>query len=75
LLFSSSATTFLVNAAFLTKLVYLVPTALFWHIIVQIKTPRWGRNEVTPLPAKLAGALEICLWLGVVTAAVLIPTY
>jgi Family of unknown function (DUF6644) len=75
LLFSASATTFLENAAFLVKLEYLVPLALIWHIFVQIQTPNWGQRDSTPVPAKLAGALEICLWLGVVTAAVLIPTY
>jgi hypothetical protein len=75
LLFSGAATTFLHNAAFLVKLEYLVPLALIWHIFVQIKTPSWGRQDSTPVPAKLAGALEICLWLSVVTAAVLIPTY
>jgi hypothetical protein len=75
LLFSSSATTFLHNAAFLVKLECLVPIALIWHIIVQAKTPGWGRSDGTPVSAKLAGALEVCLWLSVVLAAVLIPTY
>jgi hypothetical protein len=75
LLFSAAATTFLRNAAFLVKLEYLVPLGLIWHIIVQMNTSRWGQHDSTPIPAKLAGALEICLWLSVVTAAVLIPTY
>jgi len=75
LLFSSSATAFLRNAAFLVKLEYLVPLALIWHIVVQVKTPSWGQGDNTPMPAKLAGALEVCLWLSAVTAAVLIPTY
>jgi hypothetical protein len=75
LLFSAAATTFLHNAAFLVKLEYLVPLGLIWHIFVQAKTPQWGQQDGTPIPAKFAGALEICLWLGVVTAAVLIPTY
>ena len=75
LLFSAADPTFLHNAVFLVKLEYLVPLGLLWHIVVQVKTPGWGRSDSTPIPAKLAGALEICLWLGVVTAAVLIPTY
>lgn len=75
LLFSASATTFLHNAAFLVKLEYLVPLALIWHIMVQVKTTGWGQSDSTPIVAKLAGALEVCLWLSVVTAAVLIPTY
>jgi len=75
LLFSATATTFLVNAAFLVKLTYLVPIALVWHIIVQRKARTWGKNEETPASAKLAGVLELALWLSVVTAAVLIPSY
>jgi hypothetical protein len=75
LLFSSAATTFLHNAAFLAKLKYLVPLALAWHILVQWKTPSWGHTDETPPAAKLAGGVEVCLWLAVVTAAVLIPTY
>jgi hypothetical protein len=75
LLFSSNAASFLVNPAFLAKLVYLVPIALVWHIIVQAKTPRWGSKPETSAGAKFAGAVELCLWLSVVTAATLIPTY
>lgn len=75
LLFSASATTFLENAAFLVKLMYLVPLALLCHIVVQVKTPHWGQSEGTPALAKVAGGLEICLWLGAAMAAVLIPAY
>ena len=75
LLFSAAATTFLENAAFLVKLTYLVPIALLWHIIVQRKARTWGQSDHTPASAKLAGVFELALWLSVVTAAVLIPTY
>jgi hypothetical protein len=75
LLFSASATTFLENTAFIWKLVHFLPVALLLHIIVQVKTPQWGREEGTPGLAKLAGGLEICLWLAVAMAAVLIPAY
>lgn len=75
LLFSAAATTFLVNAAFLVKLMYLVPAGLLLHIFIQRKVSTWGKNEETPAAAKLAGLIELALWLGVVTAAVLIPTY
>ena len=75
LLFSSAATTFLVNAAFIWKLTRFLPLALAWHIVVQAKTPSWGRAEETPVLAKLGGGLEICLWLSVAMAAVLIPAY
>jgi len=42
LLFSSIATTYLVNAAFEVKLGIFVPLALLWHIFVQQKTRTWG---------------------------------
>jgi len=75
LLFSATATTFVVNPAFRIKLGILVPLALAWHILVQRKTRSWGRTEDTPAVAKLAGAFELLLWLSVVTAAVEIPNY
>jgi hypothetical protein len=75
LLFSATATTFVVNPAFRVKLGILVPIALAWHIFVQQKTRVWGRTEVTPIAAKLAGLLEMVLWLSVVTAAVEIPNF
>jgi len=75
LLFSAAATTFLENAAFIVKLAYLVPIALVWHVIVQRKARTWGQSEETPASAKLAGLLELALWVSVVTAAVLIPSY
>jgi hypothetical protein len=75
LLFSSIATTYLVNPAFEVKLGILVPVALAWHIVVQRKTRAWGRTADTPLVAKLAGLAELLLWLSVVTAAVEIPNF
>ena len=75
LLFSATATTFVVNPAFRVKLGILVPTALVWHIIVQRKARVWGRTEKTPAVAKLAGLFELLLWLSVVTAAVEIPNF
>ena len=75
LLFSGIATALLVNPAFQVKLLYLFPAALVWHIIVQRKARTWGQTEQAPALAKLAGLVELLLWLSVVTAAVLIPTY
>jgi hypothetical protein len=74
-LFSSTATTYLVNPAFQLKLGILVPLALIWHIVVQRKTRDWGRTEFTPSIAKLAGLFEFVLWICVVTAAVEIPNH
>jgi hypothetical protein len=75
LLFSSIATTYLVNAAFEVKLGILVPVALLWHVFVQRKTRTWGVLPDAPPVAKLAGLIEILLWMSVVMAAVLIPNY
>ena len=75
LLFSSTATTYVTNPAFRMKLGVLIPVALFWHLVVQQKTPVWGQAEETLAPGKLAGLIELLLWLSVVTAAVLIPNY
>ena len=74
LLFSGTASALLENAAFGWKLA-LLPFALLLHILVQVKTPGWGREAETPGWAKLAGVLEICLWMGVAMWAVLIPAY
>lgn len=73
LLFSPLATEYIVNAAFQIKLGMLVPMALVWHIFVQWRTPQWGKTSTTPFVAKLAGLVELALWIGVVTAAVNIP--
>jgi len=75
LLFSATAGTYVTNPAFRTKLGILIPVALFWHIVVQQKTRVWGKNEDTLPAGKLAGLIELLLWLCVVTAAVLIPNY
>ena len=75
LLFSARATMYIVNPAFRTKLFMLIPAALIWHIVVQAKTRQWGRVAETTVAGKLAGLLELLLWVGVVTAAVEIPNY
>jgi hypothetical protein len=75
LLFSSLATGYIVNPAFQVKLGKLIPAALVLHIVIQRKTPQWGQTMDTPQVAKLAGLLELLLWLSVVTAAVLISQY
>ena len=75
LLFSSTATTYVTNPAFRMKLGVLVPVALFWHLVVQQKTRVWGQAQETLPMGKLAGLIELLLWISVVTAAVLIPNY
>jgi hypothetical protein len=75
LLFSSTASTFLVNIAFRWKLGFFVPLAILWHIIVQRKARTWGQNSDTPMIAKISGLTEILLWICVITAAVEIPNH
>jgi hypothetical protein len=75
LLFSATATVFIVNIAFRYKLGIFVPLALAWHIVVQRKTRIWGRTPDVPAVAKFAGLMEILLWLCVITAAVEIPNH
>jgi hypothetical protein len=75
LLFSTAATTFIVNPAFEVKIGALLPAALTWHIIVQAKTLRWGREPEVPKVARLAGGVELLLWLCVATAATTIPYF
>lgn len=73
LLFSISAATYLTNIAFLTKLGVLIPLGLVLHVIIQRKAPMWEKAAELPVVAKIAGLMELFLWLGVATAAVLIP--
>jgi hypothetical protein len=75
LLFSSRATLYIVNPAFRVKLMMMVPLALIFHVFVQTKTPVWGKQPEVPAFGKLAGLLELLLWLGVVIAAVEIPSF
>jgi hypothetical protein len=75
ILFSATATTYVANPAFQVKLGILVPLALVWHIVVQQKTRTWGRTLDLPVIARLAGLVELLLWVCVVTAAVEIPNH
>jgi hypothetical protein len=75
LLFSSTASTFLVNIAFRWKLGVFVPLAILWHIVVQSKARTWGQTSETPMIAKFAGLTEILLWVCVIAAAVQIPNH
>jgi hypothetical protein len=75
LLFSAVARTYLINGAFQLKLGVLVPLALTSHVVVQQKVRAYGRERETSIAAKLAGAVEMLLWLCVITTAVEIPNH
>jgi hypothetical protein len=74
-LFSIAAVGYIDNPAFRLKLVLLIPLALVWHTVVQRKARIWGQTTDTPPVAKVAGLIEIVLWVSVATAAVWIPNY
>jgi len=74
MLFACSAETYLRNPAFLVKLGLLVPAGLIWHIFVQRKTRNWNTSLELPRAARIAGLVELLLWVSVAAAAVLIPT-
>lgn len=75
MLFASSATKYVVNPAFLVKLGILIPCALVVHIINQQRSRVWGANDDSITIGKYMGMLELLLWLGVMTAAVLISHF
>lgn len=74
ILFSGLARSFVENIAFEWKLGMFVPLALVWHVMVQQRSRQWGQTDEIPAVAKYAAAVEILLWLCVVTAAVQIPS-
>lgn len=74
LLFACSAATYFRNPAFLVKLGILVPLGLIWHVIVQRRARNWNDPSGLPAGAKIAGSVELLLWVCVAAAAVLIPT-
>jgi hypothetical protein len=75
MLFSTAALTYLPNPAFEIKLGILIPLGLLLHIFIQRRTREWGQTAETPVAAKIAGFVELSLWLSVISAAVLIPYF
>jgi hypothetical protein len=70
LLFASKAMTYGHNFFLQGKLVLLVVAGLnmaLFHVLVSRDVERWGSTpHTTPLPAKVAGACSLCLWVAVV---------
>jgi hypothetical protein len=70
LLFISKAMTYAHNFFFQGKLLLLVLAGVnmaVFHVMVSRDVERWGNTpHTTPLPAKLAGAFSLCLWVAVV---------
>lgn len=72
LLFSSIAATYIRNPAFQIKIPLLLLT-LGYHIWVQRTAPGWDHSGSDRTVSRIAGGLELLLWLGVIIAAVEIP--
>lgn len=71
LLFSSKAATYAHNFYFQAKLVFLVLAGinmLIFHLFASRGIERWGAlGAVIPAPARIAGAISLLVWMGVVT--------
>ena len=69
LLFSSVATRYYDNMPFRWKLVLLLLAGinmLAFHFLTYRDVGRWGRDEVPPTAARVAGGVSILLWTAVV---------
>jgi hypothetical protein len=75
LLFSSNAIHYSQNHFFQSKMVLLVLAffnVLFFHLIVARDLEHWDESPTIPLRARLAGAISLCLWIGVIVCGRLI---
>ena len=69
LMFVSNATKYLGNGFFITKMILIGAAGLnmvVFHFIGARDLPKWDNERRLPLPARLAGALSIVLWVAVV---------
>ncbi len=75
LLFASDATTIAANPAFQVKLVLIagaILNAAAFHRWTYRSVPTWDQGVASPLAAKLAGAISLCLWTSVIACGRLI---
>jgi hypothetical protein len=69
LLFISNATKYLANGYFDAKIILICVAGLnmiVFHAIGAKDMPQWEKQARPPLPARVAGALSILLWIAVV---------
>jgi hypothetical protein len=70
-LWTSEAAHLYINPAFRLKMLMILLIGLnatFFELVTRRNVKQWDINTGTPLAAKLAGLLSICLWMGVVVA-------
>ena len=75
LMFISNATKYLNNNFFDTKIILLGLVGLnmaIFHWVSVRSLPQWERSPTPPLPARLAGAVSMLLWICVVACGRLI---
>jgi hypothetical protein len=73
LLFIGTASGYIINPAFQIKMLALL-ALIGLRIIIQQKSPAWGRAANVPVAGKLAAGFELVLWVGMILAAVRIPS-
>jgi hypothetical protein len=59
------------NFFFRTKVLFLLLAGLnvlIFHLTVYRSVSAWDRAPVTPLPARIAGAVSLALWFGLIAA-------
>jgi hypothetical protein len=69
LLFISSAPRYAHNAQFQLKLLLIAAAAInmaFFHLTIYRRVGQWDELLPPPIPARLAGATSLCLWIAVV---------
>jgi len=74
-LFMSDATATWQNPAFRTKLVLLAAAllnAIIFHMYTLRSVDQWNVSSATPTTAKIAAALSLMHWIGIITAGRLI---
>ncbi len=69
LLFTSRATHYLANWEFCAKMVMLLlagANMLLFHFLTYRDVERWDNDAITPVAARVAGALSLLFWIAVV---------
>jgi len=72
LMFTANAHTYYGNTAFRLKMLALLGAGVnmaIFHLFTLRSVGRWDQGTPTPLGARLAGAISICLWVSVVCFA------